>query len=214
MVPVKYKSDQISTGMMTEKEVQKMIKQFDIQRFLRKLLQDEYSFKASRGQSGNRFRVFFAHMFIEVTKSSSHKYKSQYSVYKTERLTELEKLLFTALHSMDENFELWFDIAYNAEYRDIIYLLPDQSQSVSFYEAMVNASKRHSKQQYGIMLSAFGEILANNYKRVPEAYDQFMKALDVLDPLGDGGDLAVLYERIAAICLMRGMYNKTTEGYV
>ena len=213
MVPVRNKLDKISADM-TDEEVQKLIKQFDIQRFLSKLLQDEYSFKTSGGQNGNRFRVFFAHMFIEVTKISRPKYQSQYSAYMKERLTDLEKLLFTALHSLDENFELWFDIAYNAEYRDIVHLLPDHSQSVSFYEAMVNASKRHSKLQYGIMLSAFGNILRTIYKRVLEAYDQFMKALDVLAPLGDGIDLAQLYNRIGGICLMRGMYNNTTERYV
>ena len=54
-------------------------------------------------------------------------------------------------------------------------------------------------------------ILVNLYKRVPEANVQLMKALDVLAPLGDGRDLAVLYDRIEEICLMRGMYNKTTE---
>ena len=65
--------------------------------------------------------------------------------------------------------------------------------------------------QYGQILSAFGMILVNLYKRVPEANVQLMKALDVLAPLGDGRDLAVLYDRIEEICLMRGMYNKTTE---
>ena len=188
------------------KEEEHLLKQFDIQRFLSKLLQDEYSFKAGHG--GNRFRVFFAHMFMQVTKISRHKQGSQYSAWMMQRLTDLEKLLYEALHSIDDNFELWFDIAYNAEYLDIIQLLPNE-ETLSFYEAMVNAAKRHSKLQYGIMLSSFGVTLTAVHKGVSEGYDQYQKALDVLTPLGDGMDLARLNLRIAEICYNKAMYNET-----
>lgn len=183
------------------------------QLFLRKILQDEYSLrKILDGQHGNRFCVLFAHMLMQVTNILRHKQSSHGSVWLKEGLANLEKLLYEALHSANENFQLWYDIAYNAEIYGIIVLLPENETS-AFYEAMVNASKRHSKVQHGTMLSSYGYIMCIIHKRVLEAYDQFMKARGILVPLGDSRNLAQLYLRIGQISFIKGTY-KEAERYV
>ena len=193
------------------KHAKKPLKRIDIERFLRKLLVDEYSFKESRQQRGNKFCVFFARLLMQIATISRHKECSRYSNWMKEELANLELLLYEALHSIDENFELWFDIAYNAEFYIVDHL--PENESVIFYEAMVKASKRYSPRQYALMLCSLGQVLRTAHKRVPEAYDQYMKALDVLFPLGDSRDLATLYSHIGQIWYDKGVL-KESERYV
>ena len=112
-------------------------------------------------------------------------------------MARVETLLYKALYSVDEKYELCFEIAYNAEFY-IVGLLPE-TESLTFFEGMVNASTRHSKLHQGITLSLLGQVLRIAPKRVPEAYDQYMKALDLLAPLGDSRDLAKMYVHIGHI---------------
>ena len=191
-----------------------LLGKIDIQSFLRRFLEDRYSLTGARRQekNNNRFCVFFAHVLQQITKLSRYKQaSSQYSVGWNEELKGLELLLYEALHQINENFELCFDIAYNAEFF-IVNLLP-KHESVVFYEAMVNASKHHSKRQHGIMLSSLGHVLHVGQARISEANNQYTKALEVLRPLGDSTDLAWLYSHIGSIWFDKG-FSKESERYV
>lgn len=199
-----------SVKPLTDTLADNPLKGVDIERFLRKILEDEYSFKKSR-QHQNRFCLFFAHLFTQITMISRHQQSLHYSLWMKEELARLETLLYEALHSVDEHFELCFDIAYNAEFY-IVEFLP-VNESLMFFEAMVNASERHSKLHQGIMLSSLGQVLRIAHKRVPEAYDQYMKALDLLAPLGDSRDLAWLYTHIGYIWYDKDVLTKA-ERYV
>ena len=58
------------------------------------------------------------------------------------------------------------------------------------------------------MLGCLGAVLENNNVRISEACEQYEKALNVLEPLGDSMELAWLYNRIGFTWSMKGNYKK------
>ena len=173
------------------------------QLFLQKFIEDAYSIRDT--ESGNRFCAFFALILQQVTKIS-HKENSLINQQYREELANMEVLLCEAMYCLDESFELFFDIARNAEFY-ILHLLPKQ-ESAAFFEAMANTAEYHSKRQHGIMLGCLGAVLENNNIRISEACEQYKKALDILEPLGDSVELAWLYNRIGFTWSAKGNYKK------
>ena len=183
------------------------IHRFTIQPFLRHFLEEMYLlYRSSDAKVRNRFCVFFAHLLKQMTHMELvDRFGESISLFNLE-IDNIQKLLLEAVHCMDENYELFFDIAYNAEYY-IINLLP-KKESVEFYEAMCGAARRHSPRQYGIMLSSFGQVLEFAQTRNAEAYQQYMRALDYLRPLGESTDLAWLYSHIGFAWHTSGKFKK------
>ena len=175
----------------------------NFQFFIQKFIEDRYSFKVDR--SGNRFCVFFAHTLQQVTKISS-KETTHFSPSYCHELSNVQLLLYKAIHSVNESFELFFDIARNAEFF-ILQLLP-KHESIEFFEAMVNAAQRYSKRQYGIMLACLGSVLEVNHICVAETHDLFKKASDVLKPLGDSMELAWVYNHLGFMWFHKGFYRE------
>ena len=138
---------------------------------------------------------------MEITERQGERF----SLFSME-MDNLQKLLLEAVHCIDENYDLFFDVAYNAEYY-ITHLLP-KKESVDLYESMCTAARRHSKQHYGIMLSSFGQILRYAQNRADEACQHYMTALDCLRPLGDSTDLAWLYNHIGFIWNEEGKFKR------
>ena len=171
--------------------------------FIKKFIEDAYLIRETK--SGNRFRSFFAHIFEQVATISRNETSLINEQYR-EELANMELLLYEAIHCVDESFELYFDIARNADFF-ILYLLPKQESAV-FFEAMANTAQHHSKRQHGIMLGCLGAVLEYNNIRISEACEQYKKALDVLEPLGDSMELAWLYNHIGFTWSEKGNCKK------
>ena len=193
----------LSLPLKTVSEIRRESDLSNYQIFLQKFIEDAYSITDTK--SGNRFCVFFALILQQVT-NISRKETSLINQRYREELANMELLLYEAMHCFDESFELFFDIARNAEFF-ILYLLPKQESAV-FFEAMANTAQHHSKRQHGIMLGCLGAVLENNNVRISEACEQYKKALDVLEPLGDSVELAWLYNHIGFTWSEKGNYKK------
>ena len=173
------------------------------QLFIKKFIEDEYLIRETK--SCNRFCAFFAHIFKQVANISRKEISLINHQYR-EELASMELLLYEAIHCVGESFELFFDIARNADFF-ILYLLPKQESAV-FFEAMANAAQHHSKKQHGIMLGCLGAVLEYNNVRISEACEQYKKALDVLEPLGDSVELAWLYNHVGFTWAEKGNCKK------
>ncbi|XP_072023712.1 uncharacterized protein [Amphiura filiformis] len=185
---------------------------FAIQPFLRHFLEELYLlYRNSDAKTRNRFCVFFAHLLKQMTHMEVYeRHGERFSLF-TMEVDNIQKLLLEAVHCLDENYDLFFDVAYNAEYY-ITNLLP-KKESVDFYESMCNAARRRSKRHYGIMLSSFGQVLAFAQNRRAEAYQQYMKALDCLRPSGESTDLAWLYSHIGYVWHESGKFKKAERYF-
>ena len=129
---------------------------FQIHTFVRSLLEEHYSFL--RGEEcfiRNRYCKFFAQLLQKVAPLADQSRGQKFHLV-TQELTNLEKLLQQAVYLMDEHYELFFDIAYNAEYH-IIHLMP-KKVSVLFYEALMNTASRIDRYQCGVLSSSFGQV--------------------------------------------------------
>ena len=129
---------------------------FQIQTFIRSLVEDHFGIFRNESLIRNRYCRFFAQLLQRLTPLADRSRSGTKFHLITQELTNLEKLLQDAVHLIDEQYDLFFDIAYNAEYH-IINLMP-KKESVDFYEALMNTAKLRDRRQYGILLSSFGQV--------------------------------------------------------
>ncbi|XP_072029543.1 uncharacterized protein [Amphiura filiformis] len=183
---------------------------FQIHTFVKALLEDRFGFFRDESLIRNRYCKFFAQLLQRLAPLADRSRGQKFHLI-TQELTNLEKLLQQAVHLIDEHYELFFDIAYNAEYH-IINLMP-KKESVDFYEAIMHSAKLRDPRQCGILLSSFGQVLNFAQTRYSKAYDQYRKALEYLRPLGDSHDLAWLYSHIGYYWFDMG-HTKKAERYM
>ena len=128
---------------------------FQIHAFVKALIEDRYGFFRDESLIRNRYCKFFAQLLQRLAPLADRSRGQKFHLI-TQELTNLEKLLQQAVHLIDEHYDLFFDIAYNAEYH-IINLMP-KKESVDFYEAIMNTAKLRDPRQCGILLSSFGQV--------------------------------------------------------
>ena len=128
---------------------------FQIHAFVKALIEDRYGFFRDESLIRNRYCKFFAQLLQRLAPLADRSRGQKFHLI-TQELTNLEKLLQQAVHLIDEHYDLFFDIAYNAEYH-IINLMP-KKESVDFYEATMNTAKLKDPRQCGILLSSFGQV--------------------------------------------------------
>ena len=129
---------------------------FQIQTFVRSLVEDHFGMFRNESLIRNRYCRFFAQLLQRLIPLADRSRSGSKFHLLTQELTNLEKLLQDAVHLIDEQYDLFFDIAYNAEYH--IINLMSKKESVDFYEALMNTAKLRDRRQYGILLSSFGQV--------------------------------------------------------
>ena len=135
---------------------------FQIHTFVRSLLEERHGLlKSEVCLIRNRFCTFFAQLLQKIAPLADQSRGRNFHLV-TQELTNLEKLLQQAVYLMDDHYELFFDIAYNAEYH-IINLMP-KNETVLFYEWLMNTASRINPYHYGVLLSSFGQVSQYEYK--------------------------------------------------
>ncbi|XP_033096030.1 uncharacterized protein LOC117100441 [Anneissia japonica] len=188
---------------------------FDIHDFLREFLSKELSSLPLEQLLSlrSRYCVFYGRLLqalAPVVEEDSCKELSLFTV----ELVNIQKLLHEAALCPTEDYKLFLDIAYKAEYL-IINFLP-RKESVEFYAACVRAAESRGpamKKQLGLMLSGYGQVLGHaqtNYKMADEQYERAMKCLT---PFGDSVDLAWLINHIGWIRYSNDQFDQALKEF-
>ncbi|KAI8514307.1 hypothetical protein Bbelb_086310 [Branchiostoma belcheri] len=180
---------------------------FDIHPLMRDIVQQSLGQFVDVGITRRRYCVFFADVLKQIGIAMNSDASRGLQDLTTE-FKNIEKMMLEAVNCADEDTHgTLMRAVYEAERVINQYVHP--AQAVPFFEACLSSAMAFgSPEERAKLLNVTGFAMGNYQGRYEDAYEKYIQAKELLEPLGESTALARLYSNIGYVYHTRGKHDK------